>query len=123
MELRRSYQDILDRGVRVVAVSVDDVAQSEALRRRVGLDIEFLSDHDGTLLDHLGVRDDAGLIPGLSAAGFGGDDDVGRAIYLPTTFLLDEDGVIRWIHRADDYRVRATADAVIDAIDDRLPPA
>lgn len=122
MELRRSYERILDRDVRVVAVSVDDIAQSEALRTRVGLDIEFLSDHEGVLLDRLGVRDDAGLIPGLSTAGFGGDDDVGRAIFLPTTFLLDADGVIRWIHRPDDYRVRATADEVVDAIDAHLPP-
>ena len=122
MELRRSYERILERDVRVVAVSVDDTAQSEALRARVGLDIEFLSDHEGVLLDRLGVRDDAGLIPGLSAAGFGGDDDVGRAIFLPTTFLLDADGVIRWIHRPDDYRVRATADEVVDAIDAHLPP-
>lgn len=68
-------------------------------------------------MNGLGVVDDAGLVPGLAAGGFGGSDEVGRAIYLPTTFLLDADGVIRWLHRTDNYRIRATTDDVLDAID------
>lgn len=102
-------------------MSVDDTAQSEALRTRVGLDIEFVSDHEGTLLDRLGVVDDAGLPPGLDRGGFGGSPEVGRRIYVPTTFLLDESGTICWVRRTDNYRLRATVDEVVDAIDTFLP--
>ncbi len=117
LALRDHYQEILDRKVEVIAVSVDDPKQAEAMRTRVGLDITFASDHDGSLLGALGVADDDALIPGLAAAGFGGSDSAGDDIYLPTTILLDEGGVIRWVHRADNYRVRATPAEVVRAID------
>lgn len=121
LELRDHYQEILDRKVEVIAVSVDDPEQSEAMRRRVGLDITFASDHDGTLLDALGIADADGLVPGLAAAGFGGSDAVGSSVYLPTTVLLDDEGVVRWVHRAENYRVRATPADVVRAIDEVLP--
>ena len=41
----------------------------------------------------------------------------GRDLFLSTTFLLDEEGVIRWVHRPDTYRVRAPARDVLRAID------
>lgn len=121
VELRRSYQQFLDRGVRIVAVSVDGIGQSEALRQRVGLEIDFCSDHDGRLMDSLGIADDEGLTAGLSTAGFGGSAEIGRAIYVPTSFLLDEDGIIRWIRRTDNYRLRASVEEVARAIDENLP--
>jgi hypothetical protein len=36
-----------------------------------------------------------------------------------TNFLLDEQGVIRWIYRPDTYRMRASIDELIAAIDRR----
>ena len=41
----------------------------------------------------------------------------GRDLFLSTTFLLDEEGVIRWVYRPDTYRVRAPAREVLRAID------
>ncbi len=121
LELRDHYQEILDREVEVIAVSVDDAAQSEAMRKRVGLDITFASDHEGELLAALGIADDDGLVPGLAAVGFGGSAEVANDIYLPTTVLLDEDGIVRWVHRVDNYRVRATPAEVVAAIDRVFP--
>jgi peroxiredoxin len=90
-------------------VSVDPPEASEALRQRVGGEIVFLSDRDGTLLDALHVRDrNASPRP---RPGESGD------IALPTTFLLDEEHTIRWVYRPETYRVRAPASEVLRQID------
>jgi len=44
-------------------------------------------------------------------------DGGSRDLFLSTTFLLDEEGVIRWVYRPDTYRVRAPAREVLRAID------
>jgi hypothetical protein len=36
-----------------------------------------------------------------------------RDIFLATTFLLDERGVIRWAYRPDTYRMRASVDEIV----------
>ena len=115
-ELRRHYQAILDRGVEVVAVSVDPPEMSEQLRRKLGLAIRFLSDERGTLMDALAIRDRDAL---PSPPGWGKllRERASRDIFLPTTFLLDGVGVIRWVYRPDTYRVRAPARDVLRAID------
>lgn len=37
---------------------------------------------------------------------------------IPTTLILDEEGIVRWINQADDYRIRGdrerTEQALID---------
>ena len=113
-ELREHYRDILDRRVEVVAVSVDPPDVSEKLRRKLDLPIRFLSDERGTLIDALHVRHRDGMPPSfISHRPAGGSRD----LFLSTTFLLDEEGVIRWVYRPDTYRVRAPAREVLQAID------
>jgi len=112
-ELRQHWQDILDRRVEVVAVSVDPPDVSERLRQRLGLAIRFLSDERGTLMDALHVRHRNGMPPSFITH----RAPDGRDLFLSTTFLLDAEGVIRWVYRPDTYRVRAPAREVLRAID------
>ena len=114
-ELRKHYRDILDRRVEVVAVSVDPPDVSEKLRRKLDLPIRFLSDERGTLMDALHVRHRDGTPPSFIT--HRPADGGGRDLFLSTTFLLDEEGVIRWVYRPDTYRVRAPAREVLRAID------
>ena len=113
-ELRKNYQAILERGVEVVAVSVDPPETSQRLRERLDFDIRFLSDPDGILMDALNIRDRGGAPP---PAMTGQPEDASRDIFLPTTFLVGPEGVIRWVYRPDTYRVRATIPEVLAAID------
>jgi peroxiredoxin len=118
-ELREHYGEILERGVEVVAVSVDPPETSERLRRRLALEIRFVSDPEGTLMDPLGIRHRGGRPP------FGAPAGASRDIFLPTTFLVDVDagaggagaGVVRWVYRPHSYRVRATPQEVLAALD------
>ncbi len=114
-ELRKHWQGILDRRVDVVAVSVEPPAVSEALRRKIGVGIRFVSDERGTLMDAVHIRDRDALPPPL-ITGRQPDGD-SRDLFMSTSFLLDEQGTIRWIYRPDTYRVRAPAREVLRAID------
>ena len=99
-----------------MAVSVDPPDISEALRRRLELPIRILSDVDGTLMDPLHIRHDGGMPPAL-IAGQVARVNPSKDIFLATTFLLDERGVIRWVYRPDTYRMRASVDEIIAAVD------
>lgn len=43
------------------------------------------------------------------------------ALPIPTTILVDTEGIVRWIDQATDYQVRSHADRVLAAIDANLP--
>ena len=100
----------------MVAVSVDPPEISEALRRKLALPIRILSDADGTLMDPLHIRHDGGMPPAL-IAGEVAKVNPSKDIFLTTNFLLDERGVISWVYRPDTFRMRASVDEIIVAID------
>ena len=102
-------------------MSVDPPELSEKLRQKLGLGIRFLSDERGILMDALDVRDRDGLPPDFITGDLGKGRE-SRDIFLATTFLVDEGGVIRWVYRPDTYRVRAPASEVLRAIDALEPP-
>jgi len=95
-------------------VSVEPRDVSETLRRRVGVPIRFLSDERGALMDALGIRDRDALPPAVITGLRNGG---GRDLFMSTSFLVDGNGVIRWIYRPETYRVRAPAREVLRAID------
>jgi peroxiredoxin len=97
-------------------VSVDPPEISESLRRRLALPMTILSDVNGTLMDPLGIRHDGGMPPNL-VAGKVGRINPSKDLFLATNFLVDERGKIRWIYRPDTYRMRASIDELIAAID------
>jgi len=115
VELRRHYEEIIARRVDVIAVSVDPPDVSEKLRRRLALPIHFLSDSRGTLMDALGIRDRNAMPPPPFGRAVGEGDT--RDLFMATSFLLDQRGVIRWVYRPETYRVRAPARALLQAID------
>jgi peroxiredoxin len=86
------------------------------MRRRLDLPMKILCDVDGKLMDPLDIRHDGGMPPNL-IAGKVGRINPSRDLFLATNYLVDEDGVIRWIYRPDTYRMRASIDELIAAID------
>jgi hypothetical protein len=72
-------------------------------------------------MDPLHIRHDGGMPPAL-IVGEVAKVNPSKDLFLTTNFLLDEDGVIRWIYRPDTYRVRASIDELIAAIDAHRAP-
>jgi len=83
--------------VKVVAISVDSPEESQDLRKKAGLNFLFLSDPNATAIrayDLLHVKQ-----------GINGHD-----VARPGEFLVDSQGIVRWVNLTEDFRVRAPAE-------------
>ena len=103
----RSFQQRLPefegRGVRVVGISVDppDINQRQSQKR--GYTFPLLSDPNAKVISRYDV-----LHP---AAG-----PKGRDIARPAEFLLDSNGIVRWVNLTDNIAVRARPEQVLEAL-------
>lgn len=113
--------DELERhGVRVVALSKDTVEEAATHKRRDGLALTLLSDPELVVIRQFGVEHHKALgfttgtfvlfgVPLSLVPSF-------KTMAIPTTLLVDEGGVIRWIDQADDYRLRSSEERVLQAV-------
>jgi peroxiredoxin len=102
-ELKDYYAEFQSAGVGVYAVSVDPPEHNARLKARLGAGYEFLSDEKGELLDALDIRQPHRSMTGGDTA-------------IPTQYLLDQEGVVRWVHRAETWRVRPHPREALEAI-------
>ena len=86
--------------IQMVAISPDTVDESARLARK-GLSMPILADDTLAVTDLYGVRHPDGI------AATPGKRGIRRPLAIPTTLLIDAEGVVRWIDRAEDYRVRS----------------
>ena len=92
-ELQGYYGEFQRAGIEVYAVSVDPPEHNARLKARLGAGYEFLSDERGVLLDALDIRQANRSMTGKDTA-------------IPTQYLVDREGIVRWIYRAETWRVR-----------------
>ncbi len=85
--LRDHYQALLDAGIAVLGVSPDDVASHEKFADKYELPFPLIADPEHTILEHYGAWGERNLY-GRKFMG------VKR-----TTFLIDEEGVIRHVFK------------------------
>ena len=109
----RSFQQHLSefeaRGVRVVGISVDPPKISRRQSQKIGYTLPLLSDPNAKVIRRYDVLH-AGA--GLKGA------DVAR----PAEFLLDSNGIVRWVNLTENIAVRARPEQVLDALG-QLPSA
>jgi peroxiredoxin len=108
----RSFQQRLSefdaRGIRVVGISVDPPEVNRRQSQRLGYTFPLLSDPDAKLIRRYDV-----LHPGAGPKGA----DIAR----PAEFLLDSNGVVRWVNLTDNIAVRARPDRVLEALNQPSP--
>jgi peroxiredoxin len=109
----RSFQerlpDFAARGINVVAISVDSQDINKRQSQRLGYTFPLLSDPDAKIIRRYEV-----LHPGAGPKGA----DIAR----PAEFLLDSDGIVRWVNLTDNIAVRARPEEVLEALS-QLNPA
>ena len=88
-------------GVRVVAISVDPPETSRDLARKAQYTFPILSDRDVAVIRRYDLEH--------KGAGIGG-----QSIARPAEFLIDRNGVVRWRNLAEDYRVRARPEIMLE---------
>jgi len=103
-------------GVELVALSPDTVLESSRGKRRAKLDMQVLADPDLKVVDLYGLRHEKAL-------GAPRDGSLVRNLAIPTSVLIDAEGIVRWIDQADDYRMRSDASRVLAALHSHLPGA
>ena len=103
----RSFQQRLPefeaRGVRIVAISVDPPAISQRQSQKRGYTFPLLSDPDAKVIRRYDV-----LHPGAGPK----RADIAR----PAEFLLDSNGIVRWVNLTENIAVRARPEQVLDVL-------
>jgi peroxiredoxin len=99
------------RGIEIVAVSSDTVEKTAKGMSKHGLRAAMLADPDLAMTDRYNLRNPRNLA--LKSG-------VVVPLAIPTTFLVDASGIVRWIDQTDDYRKRSDPERVLSAIRDAL---
>ena len=102
-ELQSYYGEFQDAGVHVYAVSVDPPEHNARLKARLGAGYEILSDERGELLVALNIR-------------HASRSATGKDVAIPTQYLVDRDGVARWVYRDESIRLRPHPREALSAI-------
>jgi len=95
------------RSIQIVTLSSDSVEKTAAGMKKHGLRAVMLADPALVVTDRYNLRNPknlalkSGLIVPLA---------------IPTTFLVDERGIVRWVDQAENYQVRSDPDRVLAAI-------
>ena len=108
---------LAEHGVQVVALSKDSPADALKQRKRDKLSFQLLSDANLDVLRDYGAEHHKAVefskggfalfgIPLALVPSF-------KTMAIPTTFLVDEYGVIQWIDQSEDYRIRSAEDRVL----------
>jgi peroxiredoxin len=109
----RSFQHRLSefdaRGINVVAISVDPPDVNKRQSQKLGYTFPLLSDPNAKVIRRYDV-----LHPGAGPKGA----DIAR----PAEFLLDSDGIVRWVNLTDNIAVRARPEQMLEAFN-QLSPA
>ncbi len=121
-ELAARSSDFTRRGVQVLAISVDRPAAAAEAGARWEIPFPVLADPDLVAHEAFGVvhtADDA-EVARLHSLGIDLEAASGRTHHrfaIPSIFVIDGAGVIRWAHSDPDYRTRPSAQQLLQAID------
>lgn len=92
-----------------MAVCPDTPEEIRSGRAKHGARAILLSDPELELTDRLNLRNRTNLAPPRDGRRI-------RPLPIPTTFLVDAAGRVRWIDQAEDYQVRSHPSRVLEAI-------
>jgi peroxiredoxin len=110
----RSFQQRLSdfdaRGIRIVGISVDPPEINRRQSQKRGYSFPLLSDPKAEVIRHYDV-----LHPGAGPKG--------ANVARPAEFLIDSNGMVRWVNLTENIAVRARPEQVLDAFNQIGPAA
>jgi len=120
--LATAYPEYQKRGVTPVTVSVDTPDAEAKTKATYTIPFPVLSDSDATMIEAFHVVnhvDDATFAKmkdfGLNIESYSGKTH--HEIAIPSLFLIDRSGVVRWAHSDPDFKVRPSTAQILAAID------
>ena len=121
-ELTTAYPEYQKRGVTPVAISVDRAEESAKTQATYAIPFPVLSDPELAAHRAYRVLHQADEAEFARLKGFGIDLEKAsgqghHVIAVPSIFVIDRKGVVRWAHADPDYKVRPSTAQVLAAID------
>jgi peroxiredoxin len=102
-QLEKQHAEFVSKGIRIVAVSLDDIAETKQTQESFP-HLTILSDHDQSLARAADV-----IGPHYSPTG--------EIAVSPTTVVLDKAGDVRWVYRPGSYTSRLSPQDLLTEID------
>jgi peroxiredoxin len=108
------------QGISVVALSKDDVSAAAVHKKRDGLTVQLLADPALEVIRQYGLEHHKAVNFNTGSFTFLGIPlalvMTFKSMAIPTTMLVDEEGIIRWIDQSEDYRVRGDDVRIREAV-------
>lgn len=99
-EMVNNCKAISEMGADVIFVGSQSGEKNAALSKKFAIEAKFLTDPNHEYAEGIGLLDKGGLPLGLEVVGFEKD------VYRPAVIVTDDNGVIRYLDIADNYRLR-----------------
>jgi peroxiredoxin len=120
--LATAYPEYQKRGVTPVTVSVDTPDAEAKTKATYAIPFPVLSDSDATMIEafHVVNKVDADTLAKMKGFGVDLERSSGKThheIAIPSLFLVDRMGVVRWAHSDPDFKVRPSTAQILAAID------
>lgn len=120
--LATAYPEYQKRGVTPVTVSVDKPDAEAKTKATYAIPFPVLSDSDAKMIEafHVVNHVDADTLAKMKSFGLNLEDYSGKThheIAIPSLFLIDRNGIVRWAHSDPDYKVRPSTTQILAAID------
>ena len=120
--LTGAYGEFEKRGVTPVAISVDRPDAESILKATYVIPFPVLSDVDARVLEgfHVAQTVPPDIVAGMRSKGIELEQYSGEKhhkIAIPSLFLIDRDGIVRWAHSDPDFKVRPRTLQILAAID------
>ncbi|MDX2275522.1 MAG: redoxin domain-containing protein [Hyphomonadaceae bacterium] len=109
-ETAAHYREIEARGARVALISPQPPSHTRALAKKHDVKFEYYVDDANCAARVLGIDHPGGLPLGMQALGYASDT------VLPTVIVVDKEGIVRWVHETDNYRVRPEPQTFLEAL-------
>ena len=110
-ELAKKFHEIENRGAQLVLVSSQIEEKHKELADSLNISAHFMRDKYLVASRKLGIIHEGGTPLGLEFQGYDQDTT------LPTLILTDQQGVIRFLDVADNYKIRPEPDTYLSLLD------
>jgi peroxiredoxin len=120
--LTMAFPEYQKRGITPVAVSVDMPTEEAKLKATYAIPFPVLSDSDAAAIEAFHVVNKVSDEQFAKMKDFGVDLEASSGkthheIAIPSLFLVDRGGVVRWAHSDPDFKTRPSTAQILAAID------
>jgi peroxiredoxin len=117
--------ELAANNIEVIALSKDSVEVAADHKRRDGISMTLLADPTLDVIRQYGVEHHKAIEASTGKVNMFGVHLATvpslKTMAIPTSLLIDEDGIIRWIDQTDDYRMRSHNERVLQAVKATFP--